>query len=831
MGEEKRDDTGICRVLLISALIAGIPLGCSNDTRHSPDGGTDGDADTDTDTDTDTDSDTDSDTDECGGNVMSGDAVVADAADIAALAGVTRITGDLRIENATIPNVNGLESLLCVDGDLVIHGGDGWDQTGWLDGLSNLVRVNGLMSLEFLGAASHEAFPGIGLSSLKEVMGGVRIEAVDTASLAGLESLQKVGGDGLYIMSNDPLQNVDGLSGLESLASRLHIIANPFLQNLNGLSNLTDFNGELWLQNNRSLTDISGLSGIKATTDLLLERNPSLQSLHGLESIEAVTQFMHIYRMDGLTNLEGLNGLATAATISISHNAGLENLHGLEGLTLVTSSGLSVHGNPKLLDMSGLDNLVTIYGGLVVGANDELVSLNGLQNLKEILSGEPSIGIYDNIHLESIDALFGLEEVKNRILIKNNPRLPMCEALAFIDHMHSVGWNKPFDVDGNAPNAADAGCDEQDTDPDTDPDPDCDTDPDPDTDTDTQCEGEDDFAPCSLDTTVSCGADLSYDICVGERCISPASCNTAECNTPGPHGAPAPVSPSSFTRTVPVANEPIVEDGNTGLVWQGCVAGLSGAMCDLGSAASAGWIAAVLYCDALDWGGYDDWRLPDVHELQSIIDYGKVEPAMDEDAFPEVSTSSLCHWTSTTDAGEAGAAQAIHTDAGGCILFWKSWPNHVRCVRGDPPPVPAARFTRVVSTGDPVVEDAVTNLMWQGCASGQTGENCSGYYPYGYDWEDAHAYCETLMWGGEADWRLPNVKELVSLWDPRAISGAGAAIDHCAFPYPPEGEFATSTPYVGDAIDYSPLAWRVFNPIDLGEQSHAALVRCVRDMP
>lgn len=61
-----------------------------------------------------------------------------------------------------------------------------------------------------------------------------------------------------------------------------------------------------------------------------------------------------------------------------------------------------------------------------------------------------------------------------------------------------------------------------------------------------------------------------------------------------------------------------ITDNATGLMWmQG----------DLSIAVD--WEHALAYADTVTFAGYDDWRLPNVKELQSIVDYSGVFPAID----------------------------------------------------------------------------------------------------------------------------------------------------------------------------------------------------------
>ena len=65
---------------------------------------------------------------------------------------------------------------------------------------------------------------------------------------------------------------------------------------------------------------------------------------------------------------------------------------------------------------------------------------------------------------------------------------------------------------------------------------------------------------------------------------------------------------------------------------------------------------------------------------------------------------------------------------------------------------PNPRFT---NNGDSTVTDNLTGLMWAQNANAGGSKT----------WSDALTYCNGLTLGGHSDWRLPNVKELLSLID------------------------------------------------------------------
>ena len=71
-----------------------------------------------------------------------------------------------------------------------------------------------------------------------------------------------------------------------------------------------------------------------------------------------------------------------------------------------------------------------------------------------------------------------------------------------------------------------------------------------------------------------------------------------------------------------------VTDSATGLIWQKCSAGLGTTVgnCSTGSISSYNWSNSISYCEALTLGNRSDWRLPNINELGSIIDYTKSNP-------------------------------------------------------------------------------------------------------------------------------------------------------------------------------------------------------------
>ncbi|MFZ5766247.1 MAG: DUF1566 domain-containing protein [Thermodesulfobacteriota bacterium] len=91
--------------------------------------------------------------------------------------------------------------------------------------------------------------------------------------------------------------------------------------------------------------------------------------------------------------------------------------------------------------------------------------------------------------------------------------------------------------------------------------------------------------------------------------------------------------------------------------------------------------AALAYCESLELpeGGYDDWRQPNVKELESLTDDSRYNPAIDPAAFPGKNTST--YWSSSTSANYPINAWGVSFLYGYVYGYGKNYSYYVRCVR------------------------------------------------------------------------------------------------------------------------------------------------------
>jgi len=91
-----------------------------------------------------------------------------------------------------------------------------------------------------------------------------------------------------------------------------------------------------------------------------------------------------------------------------------------------------------------------------------------------------------------------------------------------------------------------------------------------------------------------------------------------------------------------------VTDNATGLMWE--VKTDDGGARDKDNVCS--WYEALSYCENLSLAGYTDWRLPNIKELQSIVDYSTYSPSINTTFFPNTAWliyEEYPYWSSTSN--------------------------------------------------------------------------------------------------------------------------------------------------------------------------------------
>ena len=133
------------------------------------------------------------------------------------------------------------------------------------------------------------------------------------------------------------------------------------------------------------------------------------------------------------------------------------------------------------------------------------------------------------------------------------------------------------------------------------------------------------------------------------------------------------VSPSTPDTRFSVSGDEVT-DLQTGLIWQRCSVGKSwdGTTCS-GRATTHNWSEALAMAA-------DDWRLPNIKELMSIVEEACVEPAVNLTVFP--ATVSSWHWSSSPYTYSRNGAWGVGFCGSGAGMYHKDSELPVRLVRG-----------------------------------------------------------------------------------------------------------------------------------------------------
>lgn len=139
-------------------------------------------------------------------------------------------------------------------------------------------------------------------------------------------------------------------------------------------------------------------------------------------------------------------------------------------------------------------------------------------------------------------------------------------------------------------------------------------------------------------------------------------------------------SQQGYTVYNPVGTSSVTVDNRTGLMWvtNPVDAGISGTYT---------WENAITACEttigaAGTYAGYSDWRLPNIKELSSIVDYSRQSPAINTTYF--LNAQNAACWSSTTYLPSTPNAWYVGVIAGNASATTKTDLVYIRCVRGGP---------------------------------------------------------------------------------------------------------------------------------------------------
>ncbi|MBQ1782161.1 MAG: DUF1566 domain-containing protein [Gammaproteobacteria bacterium] len=147
---------------------------------------------------------------------------------------------------------------------------------------------------------------------------------------------------------------------------------------------------------------------------------------------------------------------------------------------------------------------------------------------------------------------------------------------------------------------------------------------------------------------------ISFIFCV---MVASFSLQAQECNSQ--------MTPTTPTSAFTINADGTVTDNRTGLVWDRCTWGQTGADCSGGAATTHNWQGALAQAEAANsanYKGHSDWRLANIKELTSIVERSCYDPAVNLTLFSNTPSSLL--WSSSPDADYANYAWSLDVNYG-----------------------------------------------------------------------------------------------------------------------------------------------------------------------
>lgn len=129
-------------------------------------------------------------------------------------------------------------------------------------------------------------------------------------------------------------------------------------------------------------------------------------------------------------------------------------------------------------------------------------------------------------------------------------------------------------------------------------------------------------------------------------------------------------------------NDGTVNDLQTGLMWQQCSLGQSGNGCSTGNASSFTWDLALQQAEIVNgsggFAGHSDWRLPNVRELESLLEEACVDPAINTTLFPNTWGN---YWSSSPKPYPYSKSWSVDFIEGISLSYPRDYLRKIRLVR------------------------------------------------------------------------------------------------------------------------------------------------------
>ena len=157
---------------------------------------------------------------------------------------------------------------------------------------------------------------------------------------------------------------------------------------------------------------------------------------------------------------------------------------------------------------------------------------------------------------------------------------------------------------------------------------------------------------------------------------------TASCTAVNPNASVIQTTPTAdFDAT---ATDGTVIHTKTGLMWKRCAEGQTwddtNATC-AGTAGLLNWQNALAAAATSTFAGHSDWRLPNVKELQSIVESCGYNPAINQTVFP-ATPAAFSWWSASSYGPNPASAWSVNFNGGNVFANDRSIGLFVRLVRG-----------------------------------------------------------------------------------------------------------------------------------------------------